>query len=238
MKNKTIKKLYSINFILLFCIQFTIVIGQPTGAKYDVSLQLKKVTASKVVDIDGNDELYGSMLLHKFSCSNPSLIVVTPIYFWLHYDKSDPISGWYKMDMGGLKSRDVNNKQLLIKNLTFKELTSAEFDMGGRLSDDETNDGQSSNLFAKDIIYALKQYSGTSNGIAYRAFRIDGSGEYNCPAYDLANQIAAWPADGIERPLKICTGGDNFFRLDWVEKDHPDASHEVFWFTIWIKPHL
>ncbi|MGZ5192112.1 MAG: hypothetical protein ACXWCZ_13975, partial [Flavisolibacter sp.] len=181
--------------------------------KFDVELELESLAVSNVRDLDGTEDLYGSLDFRNLkanSKTNPTVINL--------FSKTEQNANSNNYRNG---TAPIDKRVKLIANLSFDELRNLEISLGGKLLDDEGVLGSRTFKCANCSVF---------------------SGDYGTRTLkfiELTNtqsSLNSLQNNGIFQMVKI--GDNNFLELVFFESNNENDGKVRALFKVWVKPHL
>lgn len=221
--NQGVPIAYSMNFlkdgvqaIVSYSTQFqSKVCMQPelTDLKFDVELELERMDVSNVRDLDGTEDLYGSIDFRKLKAGSKTINTGTSLF-----SKTEANANTNNFRNG---SAPVDKRIALIKNLSFEELRNLELTVGGRLLDDE-------GVFGSRVFKCV-ECTPVSAEYGQRVLKF-------IEITTTQSSINSLQNNNQFQMLRFA--GDHFFELNFHESGKAEDGKVKFLFKVWVKPHL
>jgi hypothetical protein len=180
--------------------------------RFDVDLELESLAVSNVRDLDGTEDLYGSIDFKNLKANDKA--VTSDINF---FSKSESEANTNNYRNG---TAPIDKRVRLASNLSFDELRNLELTVGGRLSDDEGILGSR--------VFKCSNCSVFSGDYGQRTLKFI---ELN----NTQSSLNALQNTGDYQMVKI--GQDNFLELVFFESNNENDGKVRAMFKIWVKPH-
>lgn len=186
--------------------------AQLSNLKFDVDLELDHMVVKNVKDLDGTEDLFGSLYLRKGFTINSKEIWDS--IFWKkedHLANNNPFrTGTYQLDV----------KKNIFRGLTLNELKQLSLLMMGRLLDHEL---------------------GGFGNLPFRCVECSLSSEFRSRLISFVelsstqNSINALVDNGLPQALKF--GSDSFFEMNYYENSIKENGWVKFMWKVWVTPH-
>lgn len=186
-----------------------------TGLKYDVDIELDYMKVNNVRDLDGTEDLYGTIKFFRLTAKTK---VVDDQYMF--FEKTEGLANSNNFREG---TYQVDKRRTLITNLTLDELRNIEIKIYGILSDDE-------GVMGSRVFRCMEcAVSTTIPAIMTKKF-IEMPG--------IQTSISNLKNDGNYQYLVgVVTGNANSFDMNFYENGIINDGNVRFFFRVWVKPH-
>ena len=184
-----------------------------TSLKFDVDLELERMDVANVRDLDGSEDLYGSIDFRKLKAGSKSNNTLVSLFA-----KSESGANTNNYRNG---SATIDKRINLIKNLSFEELRNLEITVGGKLLDDEGAFGSR--------VFKCTECTPVSGDYGQRVLKF-------IEMTTTQNSLNSLLNNNQYQMLRFA--GDNFFELNYYESGKPEDGKVKFLFKVWVKPHL
>ncbi|MFL5809798.1 MAG: thiol-activated cytolysin family protein [Flavisolibacter sp.] len=183
-----------------------------TNLKFDVDLELESLAVSNVRDLDGTEDLYGSIDFKNLKANTKT--IGNDINFFAKTEANANVNNFKN------GTAPIDKRVNLISNLSFDELKNLEITLGGKLSDDEGILGSR--------VFKCSNCSVFSGDYGQRTLKFIELNNTQSSLNSLQN-------NGTYQMVKI--GQDNFVELVFFESNNENDGKVRALFKVWVKPH-
>ena len=173
--------------------------------KYEIKINLVKVTAPKVIDTDADEDLFGSLSVEKYTSEYNDLILGS-LSMWSRTGRSYDPKDVTKARQDGFTN--IGSQETLRSSISNTSLSASVITVEGVLKDKE---------IISDIKYTCRDCTAGAREISIARYM------------DQIDELEP----GQKKTLRI--GNDEFFEMNFYENNDPNSSHVKFMWSIEVK---